>query len=170
MYYFITSSHILTRQKLLHFFIVERRFKINNDIFVQFVYTMSHLRSLGAPLVLIKLLFVSHWSSIRRLEILTSWPTATTTERSLTPDEIDAFYRSFTHIEHLSIYPDIDLNPSILLNNIPKTISNIVIHHPYKVTPDSFDDFITREWLEQNTRLRHFLYSCNELNVVSLWF
>jgi len=112
---------------------------------------MSHLRSLAAPLVLIKLLFVSHWPNIHRLEIFTSWATATTTERSLTLDEIDAFYRSFIHIEYPSFYFNDDLNLSILLNKMPTTISNIVIHHPYKFTPDSFDDFITCQWLEQNT-------------------
>lgn len=161
--------HIDT-SRITTLFIIDRPFNINNDRFFQFVYTMSHLRSLGARLVLIKLLFVSHWPNIHHLEIFTSWPTATTTERSLTLDEIDAFYRSFTHIEYLSFYLNDDLNPSILSNNIPAIISNIVIHHPYKVTPVSFDDFITRQWGQQNTRFRHFLYSCNELNAVSFWF
>jgi len=69
------SFHVLLYNRITALFIVERRFKINSDNFVQFVYNMFDLRSLGAPLVLIKMLFVSHWSSIRRLEILTSWPT-----------------------------------------------------------------------------------------------
>jgi hypothetical protein len=83
--------------------------------------------------------------------------TATTTERSLTLNEIDAFYRSFIHIEYLSFYQDVRLNPSILLSNIPKTISNIVIYHPIYQTPVDFPNFVTCHWLQQNTRLREVL-------------
>ncbi|CAF3479084.1 unnamed protein product, partial [Rotaria sp. Silwood2] len=72
--------------------------------------------------------------------------------------------RSFTHIEYLSCQHDVDLNIPELLNNIPTTISNIVIGHPYKATPSHFHHFVTPDWLEQNTRLRNFSYYCNECN------
>jgi hypothetical protein len=150
--------------------ITELSSNINSNSFIRLVSITPHLRSLGASIVLLKFLFVSHWPNIRQLKILLNFPSATITEKSLTVNEIVMFYRSFTHLEYLSFYQDAHLNPSILLNNIPTTISNIVIYHPVKITPDEFPDFITCDWLEQNTCLRHFFYSCNQLNAVSLWF
>ncbi|CAF3176215.1 unnamed protein product [Rotaria socialis] len=174
---FDISFHVLLNKFVPHidmsiittFCIPIRRVNINNDVFVQFVSTMSNLVSLGAPLILLKLLLVSHWSNIRRLEIFLSWPTATAVERSLTVDEIDVFFRSFTHIEYLSFQHNPDLNISEILNNIPITISNIVIGHPYRTIPADFPNFITPDWLQENTRLRNFSYYCNESNAVSLW-
>jgi len=73
---------------------------------------MPHLRSLTASIILLKLLFFSHWPNICRLEIFASTPVATTTEISLNSNEIDAFYRSFSHIENLTFRHDVDLNMS----------------------------------------------------------
>jgi len=151
-------------------FIVESRSKIDINSFVRFVSSMPHLRSLTASIILLKLLFFSHWPNIRRLEIFASTPVATTTKISLNSNETDAFYRSFSHIENLIFRHDVDLNMSKLLNKIPTSISNVVVLHPRNVTLAEFPDFITRDWVEQNTCLRNFVYSCNQINVVSLWF
>ncbi|CAF3453593.1 unnamed protein product [Rotaria sp. Silwood2] len=156
--------------RIVTLFIAEGRSKIDINSFVRFIFSMPHLRTISASIIYIKYLFFSRWPNIRRVEILCSWPTNTITERRLTLSEIDAFYLSFTHIEYLSFHQDVDLNPSILLNNIPTTISNIVVYHPVNITHADFQDFVTPDWLEQNTRLRDFYYSCSKLNTVSLWF
>jgi hypothetical protein len=151
------------------FFIAPARSKIDATSFVRFISSMPNLSSLSASIIHVKSIIYLQWPNIRRLAILVASRGATITERSLTSNEIDVFYRSFTHIEYLSFHQNVILNPTILLNNIPKTISNIVIYHAFNITPADFPEFVTCNWLEQNTRLRHFLYSCNELNVVSLW-
>ena len=150
--------------------ILARRANVSNDAFVQFVSNMSNLHSLTLPLHLLKLLFVSHWSNIRQLKIFPSCPTAPDTETTLTTNEIAAFYHSFPHIEDLSFYQRADLNIPELLNYTPSTISNIVIHHPVKVMPADFPNFVTPDWLEKTSQIRHFSYYCNTLNDVSVWF
>ena len=143
---------------------------INTNSFVRLVSITPHLRSVGASIVLLKSLFFSHWPNIRQLKILWSFSSATIADKILTGNEMEMFYHSFTHLEYVSFYQDGHLNPSILLNTMPKTISNIVIYHPDKITPADFPDFVTRDWLEEKTCLRDFFYSCNQLNAVSLWF
>jgi hypothetical protein len=143
---------------------------IDIDGFVRLVSITPNLRCLGASIVLLKLLFFSLWPNIRRLKILLYLTHATITEKSLTVNEIDMIYRSFTHLQYLSFYQNVCLNPSTLLNKKPRTISNIIIHHPPRTTPAEFSDFVTCEWLDKNTSLRDFAYSCNKVNTVSLWF
>jgi len=155
--------------RIIALFIMESRTKIDMSSFVRLISSMPHLRSLGASIILLKFLFFSHWPNIRRLEIFMSSPFATTSERKVTLNDIDALYHSFTHIQYLSFSQDVDLNPSIFLNNIPTTISKIVIYHSINLMPADFPHFITCNWLEQNTSLRHFIYSCNKFNSVSFW-
>ncbi|CAF4070622.1 unnamed protein product, partial [Rotaria sp. Silwood2] len=145
--------------RIVTLFIAEGRSKIDINSFVRFIFSMPHLRTISASIIYIKYLFFSRWPNIRRVEILGSWPTNTVTERRLTLSEIDAFYRSFTHIEYLSFHQDIDLNPSMLLSNILTTISNIVVYHPVNIRHADFQDFVTPNWLEQNTRL-HSVQKC----------
>ncbi|CAF2123357.1 unnamed protein product [Rotaria magnacalcarata] len=111
--------------------IAEGRSMIDTNRFVQFIFSMPHLRTISASITYMKYLFFSRW------------PANTITERKLTPSETNAFYRSFTHIEYLRFYPDVDLNPSILLNSIPKTISNIVVYHPVNIKHADFQAFVT---------------------------
>jgi hypothetical protein len=156
--------------KITTFFIRTCRSKITVSVFVQAVLSMSHLRHIRAPLVLLKLLFAYCWPNINRLDIQYDLPTANIIENELINNEINIFYHSFSHLEYLSFPNDIDLNICQLLNDKPITISNIMISHPINATPDTFDDFITRDWLERNTHLRNFSYSCSVINTVSLWF
>lgn len=143
---------------------------INIDSFVRLVSSMSHLRSFGGSILLFKLVFYSYWPNIRQLQIVVHPLSATIAEKSLTDHEIDVFYRSFPRIESLTFHENVHLNPSRLLNNMTKTISNVAIQHPIGSTPTNIPEFITCDWLHQNTSLRNFFYSCNKLNVVSLWF
>ena len=130
---------------------------------------MPHLNSISAPITCLKLLFVYRWPNINRLRIDHSFPSNDVTETQLTSNEINAFYHSFNHIEYISFDNDTDLNLVKLIDNMPTTIFSIVIYQPYNVTAATFDEFITRDWLEQNTRLRHFFYSCSDWNTVSVW-
>ena len=156
--------------KITTLIISENRSNIDINSFIRLISSMPHLHSLNVSIIFIKSLFFSHWPNIRRLEILLSAGTATLTERSLTLNETERFYRSFTNIEYLSFYQGPNSNLSILLNKIPKTISNVVIHHSVNRIPAEIPNFITRDWIEENTQLRHFSYLCNKLNNVSLWF
>lgn len=51
------------------------------------------------------------------------------------------------------------------------TVSNVMLEHPINVTPTTYmnHEFITQEWIEQNTRLHNFIYSCNKRNYISIW-
>lgn len=156
--------------KITTFFIGECRSKINDSMFVQVVISMPNLHHIGVPLALLKLFFTYRWPNIIRLRIQHNLPTTNIIQKELMNNEIDVFYRSLSHLECLRFYHKVDLSICQLLNNKPKTISNIMIDHPINVTPANFHNFITHHWIEQNTHLRNFSYSCNELNTVSLWF
>lgn len=143
--------------------------KLNGDVFVRFLSSMSRLRSIAAPINFLKLLFVNRWPNVNQLRIYYSFPSANVTEIQLTSDEIDTFFRSFNRIEYIRFHDDNDLNLVNLINNMATTIFSIVIDHPINITADTYDRFITRDWLEQNTRLCNFFYSCNVFNIVSVW-
>jgi hypothetical protein len=130
---------------------------------------MSALVSFGAPIAFLKLLFAYRWPNINRLTIMNNFPSADATEKQLTSDEINAFVHSFNRIKYISFFQRIDLNLVNFINSMPTTISSILIRHPVNVTADNYDGFITRDWLERNTRLCNFFYSCNELNNVNVW-
>ena len=161
---FIDISRITT------FLINNCRSQINDNILVKVMRSMSQLYCIRIPLTLLKLTFAYCWPNIKRLEIPCSCSTINIIDKELMNNEINAFYHSFSHLEYLSIFYDIDLNICQLLNNKPITISNIMINHPINGDPTNIDNFITHDWLEKNTYLRNFSYSYNQLNTVSLWF
>jgi hypothetical protein len=155
--------------KITTFSIKSCNSKLNGDVFVRFLSSMPHLPSISSPVAFLKLLFVYCWPNINRLKINFSFPPDDATKKLITSDEINAFYHSFNHIEYIRFYHDTDLNLVNLINNMPITIFSIVIYHPINATTATFAGFITCDWLEQNTRLCNFFYSCNELNIVNVW-
>ncbi|CAF3897218.1 unnamed protein product [Rotaria sordida] len=167
---YIDISNITEFSINSHFPIDSHYSKLSGDFIVKFLFTMSHLRSISVPIDFLKLLFLYRWPNINRLEIsFHICPAAARTQKQITSDEIDILYYSFNHIEYIEFDYELDVNIIKLINNIPITICCIVIYQPVNVTADTFHGFITREWLEQNTRLCNFLYSCNKQNTVTLW-
>ncbi|CAF2056708.1 unnamed protein product [Rotaria magnacalcarata] len=94
--------------------IAEGRSMIDTNRFVQFIFSMPHLRTISASItyeISILLTLASEYNYRKKI--------------------------------NSKFYPDVDLNPSILLNSIPKTISNIVVYHPVNITHADFQAFVT---------------------------
>ncbi|CAF3065201.1 unnamed protein product, partial [Rotaria sp. Silwood2] len=162
-------SPYVDMSKITTFIINNYYTEINIDMFTQFIRYMSHLCVLGASITLLKLISIYHWSNISILRILDQFENRIIIKYDLTLNEIDALFRSFSHVKQLHFINDNISNLSDFLNNLPMTVSNVVLQHPMNVAPITYDKFITREWLEQNTRLHNFTYSCDINNCISIW-
>jgi hypothetical protein len=130
---------------------------------------MSHLHIIAVPIALLKLLYVYHWPNITNISIFENFSFVVATQHDLTTNEIDTLFRSFSHVKQINLAIDIFFSLSRFLNNMPMTVSNVAITQPVNVTRATYAEFITREWLEQNTQLHNFSYSCDEQNFVNIW-
>jgi hypothetical protein len=139
---------------------------MSNDVFVKFVHSLPHLRSLHLSIVLLKLLFIHQWPHIVDLRLLTNIP-----DRSepMTLCEINAFCRSFTHVERLCISMDTFSDLSRLLSNMITILSEISIVQDVNGNTANNDQIIQRDWIEKNTQLRNFHYLCTKDNTIHLW-
>ncbi|CAF1344920.1 unnamed protein product [Rotaria sordida] len=84
----------------------------------------------------------------------------------LCTNDIDALCHSFTNIERLDIHSSSITDLPQLLNRMKKTLTDIIIRQSRKVNNEQL---ITREWIERNTELENFHYTCDFWNAVRLW-
>ncbi len=80
--------------------------------------------------------------------------------------DIDALCYSFPHIEQLDIHSSSITDLPQLINRMKMTLTYILIRQPRNV---SNEQSITREWIERNTELQNFHYTCNHGDFVTLW-
>jgi hypothetical protein len=81
---------------------------------------------------------------------------------------IEALCHSFPHIERLDIHlSSVSDLPQLLRNRMKMKLTDIIIRQSETI---NYERLITREWIEQNTELKNFHYSCDVQNCVSLWF
>ncbi len=85
----------------------------------------------------------------------------------LSSTAIEALCHSFPHIKRLDIHASSVSDLPKLLNQMKITLTDIIIRQPQTV---NYERLITREWIERNTKLKNFHYSCDVQNCVSLWF
>jgi hypothetical protein len=82
-------------------------------------------------------------------------------------NEIEALCRSFPHIERFDIHLASVTDLPQILNRMKSQLRDIIIRQP---RTGNNEQFITREWIEQNTELQHFHYARDAMNSVGLWF
>jgi hypothetical protein len=133
--------------------------------FVRILHSLPHLRSICLNISTVNLLFDRHWPKIINLNMKTNMFNAS---KYLSSIEIDAFWRSFTHLERLAFDRESIQDLLGLFNNMTKTLSNIRIRH-FGIICNYDPEPITRQWLEQNTKLTNFEYFYENWSDVYLW-
>ncbi|CAF4841128.1 unnamed protein product [Rotaria sp. Silwood2] len=88
--------------------------------------------------------------------------------KRLSSNEIDALWRSFSYLERLDFDRRGVRNLSKLFNNVTMSLSNVSIRH-YGDIDDLNPRMVTRQWLEQKTKLCHFDYFQDSERKVHLW-
>ncbi|CAF3764171.1 unnamed protein product [Rotaria sp. Silwood1] len=139
--------------------------KRSNNEFVRTLHSLPCLRSLVLNVSTVVLLFDQHWPQIIDLNIRNN---CIVSPKSLSSIEIDGLCRSFTHLKRLAFDCENVRNLSKLFNNMTTTLSNIHIRH-YTNLRDNNLRLITRQWLEQNTKLSNFDYFNGNDCCVYLW-
>jgi hypothetical protein len=87
----------------------------------------------------------------------------------LSSNDIDGLCHSFGHIKRLDIHSSSCIDLPQLLNRMKMVATYIIIKQLHRVKKEQF---ITREWIEQNTELKNFHYtSTNDFwHSIGLWF
>jgi hypothetical protein len=137
----------------------------SSELTVQLVYGLPSLRSLWVSVTILRLLLVHNWPHIVYLAIIWGSDPA---PRLLTQNQVDSLCRSFTRVDHLEFSRCFIDNISQILNSMMMTLSYVSIDHSYSMTLHD-DRFISYEWLERNTKLRNFGYSCENNRTVHIW-
>ena len=132
---------------------------------VQEMCSLPAVKSLRVSVSILKTLLGCHWPRITHLSIV--WG-SDPLPKLIDENQVESLCRSFTHLQQLEFArPFIDNVPQ-LLNTMMTTLTHVRIDHWTSITAAD-DRFISQQWLEQNTELRHFHYSCSENNRVDLW-
>ena len=132
---------------------------------VQLLSSLSSVRSLRVSVSILKMLLGHDWSRITRLGII--WG-SDRLPKLLDQNQVDFLCRSFARIEYLEFARSFIDDIAQLLNSMMMTLTHVYIDHLPPITPDD-DRFISSQWLERNTQLHSFHYSCDEENRVHLW-
>ncbi|CAF3618419.1 unnamed protein product [Rotaria sp. Silwood1] len=131
--------------------------------YIEFLRSLPRLRRLEVSGIDISCLFLHYWPHIVDLKIENTFENRS---RLLSSNDIDAICHSFPYIKHLDIYslsvPDL----AQLLSKMKMTLREVFIRQPFKVKNEKL---ITREWIERNTDLKSFHYTCDYWNIVCLW-
>ncbi|CAF3753462.1 unnamed protein product [Rotaria sp. Silwood1] len=130
---------------------------------IEFLQSLPRLRRLQISDINLNYLFLHQWPHIVDLKIEHDFPSKL---HVLCSTDINALCHSFTHIERLDIHSSSINNLPLLLNRMKKTLTDIIIRQPDKVNNQKL---ITHEWIEQNTELHNFHYTCDYWNSVRLW-
>ncbi|CAF3307220.1 unnamed protein product [Rotaria sp. Silwood2] len=136
-----------------------------NSEFVRILHNLPHLRSICLHISTLILLFDRHWPQIIALNMKYD---SHGRFKQLSSNEIDALWRSFSHLERLNFDRRGVRNLSRLFNNMTITLSKVFIRH-YGYINDLKPRIVTRQWLEQNTKLCHFDYFQDNEWKVHLW-
>jgi hypothetical protein len=137
----------------------------SSELIVQLAYGLPSLRSLQVSVTILRLLLVHNWPHIVYLSIIWGSDRA---PRLLTQNQVDSLCRSFTGVEQLEFSRCFIDNISQVLNSMMMTLSYVSIEH---LPPITLHDgrFLSYDWLERNTKLRNFGYSCDRNRTVRIW-
>lgn len=130
---------------------------------IDFLHSLPRLRCLKVSPVNLRHLFLHEWPHIIRLTIENDFESR---DHVLSSNDINALCHSFPYIEQLNIHLLSVTDLPQLLNRMKMTLTDIIITQPHKVNNEQF---ITREWIERNTELRKFHYTCTYEICVALW-
>ncbi|CAF1145848.1 unnamed protein product [Rotaria sordida] len=132
---------------------------------VRILNSLSHLRSLTLHSSTLVLFFNRHWPQITDLDITRN---LLGPYKRLSSNEIDALWHSFIHLKRLKLNRACIANLSRLFDNMTMTLSNVSIYE-YRFGSDLNSPMITRQWFEQETKLRQFDYFQDDIWNVHLW-
>ena len=135
------------------------------DATVQLLSSLPSVRSMRVSVTILKMLLPYDWSRITRLHIV--WG-SDRLPKFFDHNQVDSLCRSFTSIQHLDFTRSFIDDVGQLLNNMMMTLTHVYIDHSTSMTADD-DRFISHQWLQRNTKLRNFHYSCDQRNTVRLW-
>ena len=135
------------------------------DATVELMCSLPSVRTIRVSVSLLKMLLGYDWSRITRLDIIWGSDRLPTL---LDQSQVDSLCRSFPCIQRLEFTRCFIDDVSLLLNSMMLTLSQVYILHLPPITTDD-DRFISYQWLERNTQLRNFHYSCDRENTVRLW-
>ncbi|CAF4157106.1 unnamed protein product [Rotaria sordida] len=138
----------------------------SKDLFselIEFLYSLPRLRRLQISSVHLNYFFLQQWPHIIDLKIENDFQGGL---HMLCTNDIDGLCHSFTNIERLDIHSSSITDLPQLLNRMKKTLTDIIIRQSRKVNNEQL---ITREWIERNTELENFHYTCDFWNAVRLW-
>ncbi|CAF1114490.1 unnamed protein product [Rotaria sordida] len=130
---------------------------------IEFLHSLPCLRRLKVSGINLNRLFLHQWPHIVDLKIEYDFQSRL---HVLYSNDIDALCHSFTHIKRLDIHSSFITDLPLLLNRMKKILTTIVIRQPRKINDEQL---ITCEWIEQNTELKKFYYTCDFWNSVRLW-
>jgi hypothetical protein len=133
--------------------------------FIRILHSLPHLRSLCLHISTLILLFDRHWPQITDLNMKSN---SFNSYKCLSSIEIDALWRSFTHLNQFAFDRRSVRLLSHLFNTMTMTLSKIWIRHYGNLIVYN-PQLVTRQWFEQNTKFSDFDYfHDNEWNVY-LW-
>ena len=137
----------------------------STDAVVQWMCSLPSVKTLRLSVGILKMLLGYHWPRITHLT--TTWGSDRLPKR-MDEQQVDSLCRSFTHLQQLNFNRSFIDNVSQLLNSMMTSLTHVHIDHGYPITAND-DRFISQQWLERNTKLRNFHYSCDASNRVDLW-
>ncbi|CAF1195439.1 unnamed protein product [Rotaria magnacalcarata] len=153
------------------FVIGERVSEFDEDIFIQFIFSMSHLHSITMPIDLLRLLFVKCWLNINRLKILPQrrkW-SARFTDKGFTLEEVDMLISSFNNMEQISFHSDTMPHLCEFLTNVPKRLSTLVIEHFIDNLPIGIRATETNKLLNKFKDSHRIYYKFDENQTAIVW-
>jgi hypothetical protein len=130
---------------------------------IDFLRGLPRLRELEISSGNINCFFPYKWPHIVHLKIESDYENKF---HVLCWNDIDAICHSFPHIERLDIHSSCITDLPQLINRMKMSLTDIIIRQPRNVNDEQY---ITREWIKQNTELRKFHYICTDWNCVKLW-
>ncbi len=151
--------------RIIHFLQGDSEKEEASNEFVRILHSLPHLRSLCLNISTLILLFDRHWPQITNLNMKSS---SFDEYRCLSSTRINALWRSFTHLKEFAFDRQSVRKLSKLFNDMPMTLSNIHIRH-YGNLYGYKPELITRQWLEQKTKLNDFDYFHENERNVYLW-
>jgi hypothetical protein len=139
--------------------------RTSTDAAVQWMCSLPSVKSLRVSVSILKMLLGYHWPRITHLTII--WG-SDRLPKLIDENQVKSLCHSFTHLQQLEFTRSFIDNVSELLNSMMTTLTHVRIDHLPPITATD-DRFISQQWLERNTKLRNFHYSCGENNQVDLW-
>lgn len=119
---------------------------------IEFLRSLPRLSSFRVSVRVLKCLILYQLPQIVHLMISNDFNSRLSL---LCSDDIDAFCRSFTHVQRLHIFASCINDIPQLLNRMKTISTDIIIRQPSNINNE---EVITRECIERNTELRNFHY------------